>query len=123
MQKVLFIIAVSIGTVFSVLGIGLFLRFATLLNQSITNAKVAFESNFYKMLDYHFQHMSSLTVKHVRASETTFESVRGKRAFIVFRLHLERDVEKSLGRGSATRYYHARSYLGITPPNLPRVTI
>jgi hypothetical protein len=79
-----------------------FLLFATLLNQSITNARVAIESNFYKMLDYHFQHIQSLAVKHVRASQSDYESVTGKRAFIVFKLHLERllrivsDVSKSL---------------------------
>lgn len=132
MQKALYIISVTIGAVFAVIGIGLFLvytlspgglflarmgdlgaasrfgqfiggylgtiinivvsflLFATLLNQSIINAKVAFESNFYKMMDYHFHHVASLTVKHVRLSESSYEAVTGKRAFIVFKLHLER---------------------------------
>lgn len=67
-----------------------FLLFATLLNQSMTNSKVAIESKFFKMLDYHFAHINSLTVKHVRAKRTSYESVVGKRSFIVFKLHLER---------------------------------
>lgn len=134
MQKLLFIIAVAIGTVSSVLGIGLFLvyslssagrayvnledvlaashygqfvggffgtilsmvaaflLFATLINQSMTNARVAFESNFYRMMDYHFHHIASLNVRHVRAvtDASSWEMVSGNRAFIVFRLHLER---------------------------------
>ncbi len=78
-----------LGTIISV--VVSFFLLATLLNQSLTNAKVAFESNFYKMLDYHFQHIASLTVKHVRASApASFEAVTGKRVFTVFKLHLER---------------------------------
>ncbi len=76
------------GPIFSI--VTSFLLFATLVNQSTINARVAFESSFYKMLDYHFQHITSLTVKHVRITESTYEQVSGKRAFIVFKLQLER---------------------------------
>ncbi len=78
------------GTILSI--VAAFLLFATLLNQSMTNARVAFESNFYRMMDYHFHHIASLNVRHVRASSAaeSWEIVTGNRAFIVFRLHLER---------------------------------
>ncbi|TVQ25793.1 MAG: hypothetical protein EA383_07405 [Spirochaetaceae bacterium] len=80
-----------LGPLFSI--VTSFLLFATLINQSTINGRVAFESSFYKMLDYHFQHISSLMVKHVKNTESQYEPVTGKRAFIVFKLHLERLLE------------------------------
>lgn len=73
------------GTIISIAAA--LLLFANLLNQSMTNARVAFESHFYRMMDYHFHHVATLEVRHVRS---TGEIVSGNRAFIVFKLHLER---------------------------------
>ena len=67
-----------------------FLLFATLTNQSAVNRKISFESSFYKMLDYHQQHVASLQVKHVRSTDNQYEAMSGKRAFVAFRLQLQR---------------------------------
>lgn len=112
------------GTIMSIAGA--LLLFANLLNQSMTNARVAFESHFYRMMDYHFHHVASLEVRHVR---NVTEMVAGNRAFIVFKLHLERllqgvqtidtELELQLPDNSIADIASVAFYYGLEEENRP----
>lgn len=77
-----------IGTLLSASSI--FLLIYTIVNQKDETQKTNLKSNFFKMIDYHNQHLNSISVPHLDTNKPPSE---GKRAFVTFKIQFKRILE------------------------------
>lgn len=75
-----------IGTIFTILSIVLIVY--TIVAQNIENRKTSLKDNFFKMIDYHNQNVSQITVPSLNTEKDHFEN--GRRAFVVYKIQLKR---------------------------------
>ncbi len=77
-----------IGTILSASSV--FLLIYTIFHQKIETQKNNLENNFFKMLDYHNQHLNYICIPHLNAEKGMVE---GKRAFIQFKIQFKNILE------------------------------
>lgn len=75
-----------VGTIFAILSIVLIVY--TIVAQNIENRKTSLKDNFFKMIDYHNQNVSQITVPNLNAEKDHFEN--GRRAFVVYKIQIKR---------------------------------
>lgn len=79
-----------VGTLFSISSV--FLLIYTILHQGKESKKIALESNFFRMIDYHNQNVSQLKIAHLDLSKKD-EISDGRRAFVQFKIQIHRLFE------------------------------
>lgn len=77
-----------IGTILSASSV--FLLIYTIFHQKIETQKNSLEINFFKMLDYHNQHLNYICIPHLNPEKGLVE---GKRAFIQFKIQFKNILE------------------------------
>lgn len=77
-----------IGTILSASSV--FLLIYTIFHQKIESQKNNLENNFFKMLDYHNQHLNYICIPHLNPDKGMVE---GKRAFIQFKIQFKNILE------------------------------
>lgn len=75
-----------VGTIFAILSVVLIVY--TIVAQNIENRKTSLKDNFFKMIDYHNQNVSQITVPSLNADKDHFEN--GRRAFVVYKIQIKR---------------------------------
>lgn len=75
-----------VGTIFAILSVVLIVY--TIVAQNIENRKTSLKDNFFKMIDYHNQNVSQITVPSLNAEKNHFEN--GRRAFVVYKIQIKR---------------------------------
>ncbi|WP_139316514.1 putative phage abortive infection protein [Algoriphagus marinus] len=90
-----------VGTIFAILSVVLIVY--TIVSQNVENRKTSLKDNFFKMIDYHNQNVSQISVPNLDTKKDNFEV--GRRAFVVYKIQLKRllslineiDKKKKLG--------------------------
>lgn len=75
-----------VGTIFGILSVVLIVF--TIVSQNIENRKTSLKNNFFKMIDYHNQNVTQISVPNLNTEKDVFEN--GRRAFVVYKTQLKR---------------------------------
>jgi len=80
-----------VGTLFAVTST--FLILVTIIKQNIENKKSQTSSNFFKMLDFHYENVNQLSIPHIDPTKKDEGKIEGRRAFVIFKLQIKELLE------------------------------